>query len=90
MVKVRIRRLWLKVRYDVPKDVPKDRIVRTLIRSIRRGDYRLPKGWRAILEWRNKKTEPMRRGEWRSELERSAESSQGFDLAVIDYLERQL
>jgi hypothetical protein len=90
MAQVRVRRLWLNVRFDVPKDIPRHRIIRTMIRSIRRGDYRLPSGWRVVIEWRNKKTESMRRGEWRTELERSAESSPGFDLAVIDYLERQM
>lgn len=90
MAKVRVRKLWLRVRYDIPKDVTEQRIIRTLIRSIERGDYRLPRGWHVVIEWRNKFDSPMRRGEWRAELEASAESSDGFDKAVINYLENQI
>jgi hypothetical protein len=90
MTKVRVRRLWLNVRYKVPSDVSEERIIRTMIRSIKRKDYRLPKGWRAVIEWRNSKNAPMRRGEWQAELKASAESSSGFEFAVIEYLERKL
>lgn len=91
MPKVRIRRLWLNVLWDddrIPDSYSREDIVRTLIRSIKRGDYRIPRGWRVVIEWRNKADEPMRRGEWRTELERSAESSTGFDSAVLAYLEK--
>jgi hypothetical protein len=90
MTKVRVRKLWLKVYFDVPKDVPLDRIKRTLIRSIRRGDYKIPRGWRAVIEWKNYRDAQPRRGEWRAELEASAsgpEGSKGFEKAVIMYLE---
>ncbi len=90
MAKVRTRRLWLNVRFDVPKDIKKEHIVRTLIRSIHRGDYKLPRNWRVVIEWRNKEDAPMRRGEWRNEMEASAESSEGFDEAVLSYLRGQL
>jgi hypothetical protein len=75
---------------NIPKNVTQEKIVRTLIRSIHRGDYKLPRGWRVVLEWRNKADAGMKRGEWQSELEASAESSDGFDKAVLSYLEGQL
>jgi len=90
MTKIRTRRLWLGVRFDIPKDVPYDRIIRTLIRSINRGDYELPRGWRVVIEWRNKEDDEMRRGAWKPELEASRKSSPGFDKAVVHYLENQL
>lgn len=93
MPKVRIRRLWLNVRWDdesVPASYSRKDIVRTLIKSIERGDYRLPRGWRVVIEWKNKADAPMRRGEWRSEMQRSGESSDGFDKAVLSYLEQKL
>lgn len=90
MTKVRTRRLWLRVRYDIPKSVSEQRIIRTLIRSIERGDYKIPKGWRVVIEWRNSADAEMRRGEWRAELKASAHSSNGFDKAVTTYLEGRL
>lgn len=87
MAKIRTRRLWLNVKYDIPQDVSEQKIIATLIRSIKRGDYRIPRNWRVAIEWRNKESAPMRKGEWRAELEASAESSPGFERAVIHYLE---
>lgn len=89
MKKTKTRHLWLRVLYKV-EGVRKEIIIRTLIRSIKRGDYKLPKGWRVVIEWRNKEDAEMRRGEWKEELTASAESSTGFDTAVTGYLERQL
>jgi hypothetical protein len=92
MPKIRTRKLWLKVLYKVPKHVSIERIKRTLIRSIHRGDYKLPRGWQAVIEWRNKEDADMRRGEWKAELNASSSGdtgSQGFENAVITYLERQ-
>jgi hypothetical protein len=90
MAKIRTRRLWIGLRYDIPKNVSEEKILRTLRRSITRGDYELPKGWRVAIEWRNKQDAPMKRGAWKPELEASAESSPGFDLAMLRYLDGQL
>jgi hypothetical protein len=90
MTKVRTRKLWLNIRFDIPKTVPRERIVRTLVRSIERGDYKIPREWRVVIEWRNKEEVEMRRGEWTSEMKRSAQSSPGFDTAVTQYLEGKL
>lgn len=86
--KIRVRKLWLNILFDVPKNVKHSKIVDTLIRSIHRGDYRYPKnqGWRVVIEWRNKQDEPMRRGEFTSEMTASKTSSPGFDMAVLHYL----
>jgi hypothetical protein len=93
MAKVRVRKLWLNVRYQAPPRYSHNDIIEELIRSVRRGhrsgDYSLPRGWRAVLEWRNKPNVEMRRGPWAKELSESAESSEGFDFAVIKYLEGQ-
>ena len=89
MSKVRTRKLWLKLRFNIPKDVPKSKIIETLKRSIRRGDYKIPRSWHVVIEWRNSETAEMRRGEWTSEMTASAESSPGFDTVVTHYLEDQ-
>lgn len=87
MAKVRTRKLWLKVFFDVPENVPRKKIIDTLIRSIHRGDYRYPRSWTVVVEWRNSATAEMRKGEWTSEMTASAQSSNGFDKAMIHYLE---
>lgn len=94
MSKVRTRKLWLRVYFQAPKAVSRERVIKTLIRSVRRGDYELPRRWRAVIEWRNKADAPPRRGEWQAELYQSANDpehgSSGFETAVIRYLEGQL
>jgi hypothetical protein len=93
VAKVRVRKLWINVRFKAPQSYSRDEVIEELLRSVKRGhrtgDYSLPSGFHAILEWRNKPNVPMRRGPWETELENSAESSEGFDLAVIKYLEGQ-
>lgn len=89
-VRTHTRRLWLKVSYDVPKNIPRREIIRTLLRGIRDRTYSYPKGWRVALQWRNKEMASMRVGEWTNEMQNSAASSPGFDAAVSSYLDNQL
>lgn len=79
------RKLWLQVFFSAP-GATKDEVRETLIRSIERGDYVYPENWRVAIFWRNKEEAPMRRGEFTRELNKSAQSSEGFDMAVIRYL----
>lgn len=88
-MRIRNRRLWLKVLWSVPdKSISRQRIIDTLISSIRRGDYEYPSSWRVAIQWRNKANAPMRTGEWTTELDASSQSSNGFDKAVLAYLEQ--
>lgn len=90
MAKVRTRRLWIQVAFNVPdKSISKNEILDTLLKGIRDRSYRYPKNWKVVIIWRNKETAEMRRGEWTAEMRASAESSAGFDAAVTSYLEGQ-
>jgi hypothetical protein len=83
------RRLWLKVKFDAP-GVSDRKVIETLLASIDRGDYEYPRGWRVALLWSNKENGTMRVGEWTKEMRASAQSSEGFQFAVRDYLENKL
>lgn len=85
--KEKTRKLWLEIKAYAP-GVPKDEIKRTLIASIRNGSYEYPDGWKVGIFWRNKASAPMRSGEFTEEMSNSAESSSGFDQAVLSYLQR--
>lgn len=94
MAKNRVRKLWINVRFKAPPSATKREVIETFLASVRRGhrtgDYSLPRGFEGLLEWRNKPNAEMKRGPWETEMENSAESSEGFDFAVIKYLEGQL
>jgi len=87
--KERTRRLWLNVKQKGVK-VTRRKFILRLIQSIEDGTYRLPKNWHVTLFWRNKEEAPMRSGSWQEEMEASAESSPGWDIAVLTYLRRKL
>ena len=87
MSKTKKRRLWLKVIFKVPEGISRATIKQILLQSVRSKTYALPTGWQVILQWRNKESAPMKSGPWRAELTASARSSEGFDIAVISYLE---
>lgn len=89
MTKTRVRSLWMQVKFENTGDASNDRVLRTLKRSIERGDYQLPRGWRVQILWRNKDGAEMRSGEWKAELTASAQSSDGFDKCVLNYIDRQ-
>jgi hypothetical protein len=84
------RRLWLQIKYDAPGVSPQ-KVARTLIKSIERGDYEYPADWHVVISWRNKLFADMKTpGEFTAEMKASAKSSSGWDSAVIRYLERKL
>lgn len=87
--KSRIRRLWLNIT-QTGVNVTKREFIERLIQSINDGTYVLPREWQVTLHWRNKETAPMRSGPWQEEMEASAESSEGWDSAVLAYLRRKL
>ena len=89
MSKKRPRRLWLNIKAS-GISVSRREFVRALIASIEAGDYELPDGWEVIIEWRNRFSAKMRSGLWQEEMGASAESSDGFDKAVTDWLRRKL
>lgn len=82
------RRLWLNVKASGVK-VPVKQFIRTLRESIENETYKLPKGWNVWIEWRNREGVKPKAGEWKEELEESAEESDGFNKAVLDWLERK-
>jgi hypothetical protein len=83
------RRLWLKVKFNA-KGASFKQVAEYLIKSIERGDYEYPHQWRVALGWSNKENGTLKWGEWTKEMKASAESSEGFQFAVRDYLESQL
>lgn len=86
----RRRRLWLQIKFNAPGVSPR-KVARTLIESIRRGDYEYPEEWNVVISWKNKLFADMKTpGEFTEEMKMSAKSSTGWDSAVIRYLERKL
>lgn len=83
------RRLWLNVKQSGVKTT-RTKFIKRLIESIEDGTYRLPKSWKVTLLWRNREDARMRSGPWEQEMARSAESSMGWDAAVLVYLKRML
>lgn len=83
--KEKTRELWIEIKVYAP-GASKAEVKRTLINSIRNGSYSYPKDWKIGLFWRNKFSAPMRSGEFTREMNKSADSSSGFDQAVLDYL----
>jgi hypothetical protein len=83
------RRLWLKVKFDAP-GASNELILKSLINSIDNGDYWYPKSWRVAILWSNKEDGELKKGEWTKELRKCAQSSEGFQFAVRDYLKSQL
>ena len=89
MRKEKLRRLWLNVKQEGVK-VSRNQFIKRLLKSIDDGTYKLPKTWKVTLLWRNKEDAPMREGPWEEEMKRSAESSEGWDLAVASYLKGKI
>jgi hypothetical protein len=89
MTKKKKRRLWLNVLFKVPPGVSREKVLDTLIDSIDRGDYVYPKTWKVAISWRNKESAPMKTGEFTKEMNASRSSSDGWDSAVLSYLENQ-
>jgi hypothetical protein len=88
------RKLWLEIRWHPSTPGTKETRINVLINAIqyghRTGDYRLPRGYKVALGWRNKEFAAMKWGEFSREMEKSAQSSEGWDFAVLAYLESQL
>jgi len=89
MPKRKPRRLWLKLKFDAP-GASDELVIMTLLQSIRNGSYEYPHEWRVAIGWSNKENGPLKWGEWTKEMNASAESSEGWDFAVMSYLENQL
>jgi hypothetical protein len=82
------RRLWLGIQVvSVPSGTSRGLILDVLKESINSKKYDLPKGWAINLRWKNSERAEMKVGEWQTELEDSALASEGFNYAVLAYLE---
>ena len=82
----RTRQLWLQIKFDAP-GVSRREVIKTLLQSVHRGDYNYPQKWRVALGWSNRENDMLRWGEFTQEMKASRESSPGFDMTVIQYLE---
>jgi len=80
------RRLWLNIKFKIPAGVSRETVLRTLIDSVKRGEYTYPEEWKVALGWKNSLFAGMKWGEFTAEMKQSAKSSKGFDLAVLNYL----
>lgn len=87
--KEKTRRLWLNVKQKGVK-VSKNKFIKRLMQSIDDGTYRLPKQWKVTLLWKNKEDAAWRSGLWEEEMQASAESSPGWNIAVSTYLRRKM
>jgi hypothetical protein len=83
------RKLWIQIHMKVPTYASHARVLRTLRRSIERGDYKIPSTWRVYISWKNKEDAEWKRGPWTREMRQSANSSDGWDYAVLKYLRSQ-
>lgn len=90
MAKRQPRRLWLNVRAHGVKGITREQFIKRLIQSISDGSYVIPSSWKVTLEWRNTKRGEMKEGSWTHEMRQSAKSSDGWDIAVAEYLRRKL
>jgi hypothetical protein len=88
MPKNRPRYLRLSLRSDTPGASEKT-VLDTLMAAIQRGDYEYPKEWRVAIGWSNKPEADLRWGEFTAEMRKSAASSPGWDIAVLNYQEGQ-
>jgi hypothetical protein len=80
------RKLWMRLRAKTPPGVTPNDVKRTLIASIERGDYTYPDNWYVQILWRNREDVPMKEGEFTYEMNKSAQSSDGWDRVVLNYL----
>src|SRR6516162_1307358 len=88
--KEKTRRLWLNVKWSGVQGVTRTEFIKRLIESVESEEYEITKEWKVRIEWRNKESGEMNKGEWQEELTDSRESSPGFDFAVITWLKRKL
>lgn len=84
------RRLWLQVKFKVPDNVSPRTVARKLIESVRSGDYEYPESWHVVIRWKNSLFGKFKVDEFTEAMEESAQSSRGWDSAVIAYLQRSL
>ena len=81
----RRRRLWINIKVRA-KEIDQETVRQTLVDAVQRGDYVYPATWYVQLEWRNRENDIMKIGEFRAEMNKSRQSSTGFDEAVLKYL----
>lgn len=92
MAKTKSRRLWLQIKFSPNITESRRVILDELLKSIDRGDYNYHKkhpAWRIALGWSNRENDEMKWGEFTEEMTASAQSSEGFEFAIRDYLESQ-
>lgn len=88
---LKTRPLRLRITVKAPKKVSASERIRTLIDVVRAGgNYTLPNGWSARIEWSNDGGKTVKEDEFSKAMRESAESSRGWDGAVIAYLEGKL
>ena len=84
------RQLWTKIRARIPGGIDRAAFWGTLRASINRGDYELPDDWDVTIQWRNRDDAPMRSADFSIAMQESAESSRGWDKAILSYVNRQI
>lgn len=79
----------MQVHFNVPAYASRARVLKTLRQSIINGDYKIPRTWRVYISWKNREDGDWKRGPWTREMRKSANSSEGWDYAVLKYLRAQ-
>jgi hypothetical protein len=90
MANRRKRKLWTKITAKVPLGVSVRDFWTTLRQGIESKSYGVPVGANVKIEWRNKEGASMKSGEYGKEMRASAESSVGFDKAILSYIDKQI
>jgi hypothetical protein len=84
------RKLWRRIVARVPKGTDRAEFWGTLRAAIKDGSYDVPEEWHVTIEWRNKEHAAMKSDDFASAMRESAESSRGWDGAILDYVEQKI
>lgn len=90
MSKRKPRRLWTKIKGSVPPGTTAAEFWGMLRKTVRSEEYDLPDGWDVTIEWKNKEDADFKSGDFTEAMQESAESSRGWDLAILHYINGQI
>jgi len=84
------RKLWTKIRGTVPPGTGSAEFWGVLRKAVREKEYQLPDDWDVSIEWKNKEQADFKSGGFIEAMQESAESSRGWDRAILGYINRQI
>lgn len=90
MPKRKRRKLWTKIKGTVPPGTTAAEFWGTLRKVVRSQEYELPDAWNVTVEWKNKLDADFKSADFTEAMIESAESSRGWDLAILHYINGQI